>query len=67
VLADNNRVGTGLGLALVKRIVEAQGGHVGMRSVSGKGSVFFAVLPNAARESTASGLQESDSPDLVRG
>jgi len=37
--------GTGLGLALVKRIVEAQGGRVGMRSVSGEGSTFYAVLP----------------------
>jgi CheY-like chemotaxis protein len=37
--------GTGLGLALTKRIVEAQGGRVGVRSVPGKGSTFFAVLP----------------------
>ena len=37
--------GTGLGLALTKRIVEAQGGAVGVRSVVGKGSVFHAVLP----------------------
>jgi CheY-like chemotaxis protein len=37
--------GTGLGLALTKRIVEAQGGRVGAESVPGKGSVFFAVLP----------------------
>jgi PAS domain S-box-containing protein len=37
--------GTGLGLALTKRIVEAQGGQVGVRSTPGKGSVFFAVLP----------------------
>lgn len=37
--------GTGLGLALTKRIVEAQGGSVGVRSVPGKGSVFFAMLP----------------------
>jgi len=40
--------GTGLGLALTKRIVEAQGGRVGARSTPGKGSVFFAVLPRAA-------------------
>jgi PAS domain S-box-containing protein len=37
--------GTGLGLALTKRIVEAQNGTVGMKSELGKGSVFFAVLP----------------------
>jgi PAS domain S-box-containing protein len=37
--------GTGLGLALTKRMVEAQGGSVGMRSREGQGSVFFAELP----------------------
>jgi len=38
--------GTGLGLALTKRIVEGQGGSVGVRSALGMGSVFFAVLPS---------------------
>lgn len=37
--------GTGLGLSLTKRIVEAQGGKVGVRSEVGKGSTFFAILP----------------------
>jgi signal transduction histidine kinase/DNA-binding response OmpR family regulator len=41
--------GTGLGLALVKRIVEAQGGTVGMRSTQGEGSVFHAVLPRLSQ------------------
>ncbi|MGD0498566.1 MAG: ATP-binding protein [Bryobacteraceae bacterium] len=39
--------GTGLGLALTRRVVEAQGGQVGVRSVPGRGSVFAAVLPLA--------------------
>jgi signal transduction histidine kinase/CheY-like chemotaxis protein len=37
--------GTGLGLALTKRIVEAQGGRVGVRSKIGIGSAFFVTLP----------------------
>ena len=37
--------GTGLGLALTRRIVEAQGGRVGVHSTPGQGSTFFAVLP----------------------
>lgn len=37
--------GTGLGLALTKRVVEGQRGRVGVSSVQGKGSTFFAVLP----------------------
>ncbi|HZF09771.1 MAG TPA: PAS domain S-box protein [Thermoanaerobaculia bacterium] len=41
--------GTGLGLALTKRIVEAQGGRVGVRSTPGQGSLFFATLPQVAR------------------
>jgi signal transduction histidine kinase len=39
------RQGTGLGLALCKRMVEAQGGSVGVRSTFGKGSVFHIILP----------------------
>ncbi|MGH7296126.1 MAG: PAS domain S-box protein, partial [Polyangiaceae bacterium] len=41
--------GTGLGLALTKRIVDAQGGRVGVRSEPGKGSTFWAELPRRAR------------------
>jgi len=44
--------GTGLGLSLVKRIVEAQGGQVGVRSEFGKGSTFFAVLPLEVKGTT---------------
>src|SRR5687768_10377695 len=46
--AAKEYAGTGLGLALTKRIVEAQGGRVGVSSVHGRGSVFHAVLPRVA-------------------
>jgi PAS domain S-box-containing protein len=51
--ASKKYQGTGLGLALTKRMVEAQGGEVGVSSVPGVGSVFFARLP--LREVDASG------------
>jgi len=41
--------GTGLGLALTKRLAEALGGRVGVHSEVGKGSVFMAVLPRALK------------------
>jgi PAS domain S-box-containing protein len=37
--------GTGLGLAVTRRLVEAQGGAVGVLSTPGQGSTFYAVLP----------------------
>ena len=40
--------GAGLGLALTRRIVEAQGGRVGVHSTPHRGSTFFAILPRIA-------------------
>jgi PAS domain S-box-containing protein len=46
--AAKKHQGTGLGLALTKKLVEAQGGRVGARSEPGRGSAFYAILPRAA-------------------
>ncbi|HVZ71383.1 MAG TPA: ATP-binding protein [Polyangia bacterium] len=47
------RTGTGLGLALSKRIVEALGGRVDVSSVVGKGSTFSAMYPFAVTRSAS--------------
>jgi two-component system sensor histidine kinase KdpD len=39
--------GTGMGLAIAKAIVEAHGGHMGLTSQVGHGSVFYFSLPIA--------------------
>jgi signal transduction histidine kinase/CheY-like chemotaxis protein len=43
--AAKRHQGTGLGLAVVRRLVEAQGGSVGVKSTLSVGSTFYASLP----------------------
>ncbi len=54
--ARSEKKGTGLGLVIVKGIVEAHGGQVGLFSEEGKGSTFYFTLP-LEQELAARGTQ----------
>jgi signal transduction histidine kinase len=43
--ASRRYEGTGLGLALTRKIIELQGGTIGVESEVGKGSTFSTILP----------------------
>jgi signal transduction histidine kinase len=54
--------GSGLGLTLVRHIVEAHGGRVGVRSRPGEGSTFTIELPLGEGEVLEGGSGDSEGP-----
>ncbi|WP_426139554.1 ATP-binding protein [Pseudomonas sp. DWP3-1-2] len=67
--ATRHYSGTGIGLALVKDLVELMGGEVGVNSEPGRGSCFVVRLPLGAEQNTVptevSTMHERSSPSAT--
>jgi diguanylate cyclase (GGDEF)-like protein/PAS domain S-box-containing protein len=56
--------GAGVGLYIVRSLVEAMGGHVAVRSAKGAGSTFTFALPRTAREAKRAGRHGALPPGM---
>jgi signal transduction histidine kinase len=58
--ATTHGQGLGLGLYVVRRLIHAMGGSVGMRSTPGQGSAFWVRLPSQMRIQAVGDVSEGD-------
>jgi signal transduction histidine kinase len=61
---DYAKIGAGLGLSVVKAVVEAQGGQVGIEDRPGGGAVFWFTLPTAVPEVQRTAKSGKTAPTL---
>jgi signal transduction histidine kinase/CheY-like chemotaxis protein len=64
---SRNHEGTGLGLALVHRLVELHGGKVSLESEAGKGSKFTVYIPVMSGDTVAEEPPGADKPNEPEG
>lgn len=57
--------GTGLGTTISKQLVELMGGHIGVQSVKGRGTLFWFEVPFARGAAEHAALVPSDSSALL--
>ncbi|MGE5224631.1 MAG: MASE3 domain-containing protein [Omnitrophica WOR_2 bacterium] len=64
-LSQLNSIGHGLGLSIVRRIIEKLDGRVGVESEAGKGSTFYFTLPAAKTQHSIRPAYVADASEQV--